>query len=269
MPFSRTLPAIVCIAGLIALPAAATGAKKRETAFSHVIKTSKGSQLAVPVTVRYRLRGQRLDRSRLTTRTAIAARLPGGRVLRAVEKRQLPGTARVKVEHHPFFSVRQTRVLRKVLRSGRKVKLTVANSLTADTDGDGDIDARAKRAISQVLAKPSAPTAPAPTLHQEGNDPCGARGLSSAICRNVAGRTVTARHLWASSTVRITCPAAFPYPANSVSTATNSERYTQTVLYPSGPTAASVRIIDDNPRGHPYAYTPTAACTKTNLDGLG
>ena len=72
----------------------------------------------MPVTVNYTLEGQSQTwiRSRLITRVAVAAELPGGGVLRAVERRNVPGKARVEVEHHPFFSVSQTRVLLKALK---------------------------------------------------------------------------------------------------------------------------------------------------------
>ncbi len=156
MPLARTVIAVACIAGLLTLPAAA-GAQKGKFATSHVIKTPKGNQLAVPVTVNYRLdgKGQSLKRSRLTTRVAVAAKLPGGGVLRAVEKRTVPGKARVKVEHHPFFSVRETRVLRRALAAGPRVKVTVASSLSADLDGDGKSDARSARKSKQTLARPT------------------------------------------------------------------------------------------------------------------
>lgn len=261
MPFSRTLIAIACTAGLIALPAAATGAKKPKTAQSHVIKTAKGNQLAVPITVRYTLKGKSLDRSRLTTRTAIAARLPGGRVVRAVEKRTIPGKARVKVEHHPFFGVRHTRVLRKALNAGQTVKLTVANSLTADVDGDGDTDARTNETSSQVLAKPSRPRAGSPANALRGDDPCGVLNLAEAVCRNVAAPVWQASHLWARKTSTITCPAAFPVATETARYRTTSQRFTPAVM--SDGTRAQVTLIDDNVRGHPLAYTATVACTAT------
>jgi len=269
LPFSRMLIALACIAGLIALPATATAAKKKpKTAQSHVIKTSKGNQLAVPITVRYTLKGKTLDRARLTTRTAIAAKLPGRRLLRAVETRQVPGKARVRVEHHPFFSVRHTRVLRKALNAGQTVKLTVASSSAVDVNGDGDIDDRSSQKSTQTLAAPTRPDTPVALKHQQGDDPCGVLGLTSATCQNVAGATFRSTHLWDGSQQDIACPAAFPYAANSVSTETTSKHYTQTtgVVGPTGG-VTQVTIIDDNVSGHPITYAPTAACTTTNVDG--
>ncbi len=101
MPYSRTIAAVACIAGLLALPAAASAAKPK-SAKSHVIKTPKGNQLAVPITVRYKLdgKGKSLKRSTLKTRVTGAAKLPDGRVLRASETRRTPGKASVKIEHH-------------------------------------------------------------------------------------------------------------------------------------------------------------------------
>lgn len=268
----RTLVVLTCLAALAALPAAAGAQKKPKSAISHVIKTPKGSQLAVPITVRYRLngKGKSLKRSRLSTRLAVAARLPGGRVLRARETRTLPGAARVRIEHHPFFSVRQTRVLRRALAARRTVRLAVVSSLRADLDGDGDTDARSSQRSTQLLAPPTAPRSPAPLKHQQGNDPCGVLGQPATTCTNVTGTTWTARHFWASTNSTITCPAAFPYSTGSVSTATSSKHYTQTVQQPgtSGATT-QVTIIDDNVRGHPITYTPTAACSTQQQGGNG
>jgi len=262
LSFSRTSIAVACIAGLIALPGAAGAQKKPRTALSHVIKTPKGNQLAVPITVRYRLQGKSLDGSILTTRVAIAARLPGGRVLRAVERRTVPGKARVEVEHHPFFSVRETRVLRRALAGSRPVKLAVASSLRADLGGDGDTDARSSRNSTQILDEPSGERSPAPVEHQQGDDPCGVIGQPAATCTNVTGATFTARHFWDSARVRIACPRAFPYTTGSVSTKTTSTRYSLTVTRPgTGGGRTDVTIIDDDVRGHPFAYTPTVACT--------
>ena len=266
MPLSRTLIVAPCIVGLLAFAAAteAQKGKKGKTARSHVVKTPKGNQLAVPVTVNYTLEGANLDRSRLITRVAVAAKLPGGGVLRAVERRNVPGKARVEVEHHPFFSVSQTRVLLKALKGRPAVKVTVSSSLRADLNGDGRIDARSSRQSSQVLASPT-PARPAATPgNQSGDDPCGVLKLTPATCTNVTGRAFTARHLWDSASVNIACPRAYPFSARSASTKTGSKRYTQTV----GSAGASggvtqVTIVDDNVRGHPVTYTPTAACTTT------
>ncbi len=267
MPLAHTVIAVACIAGLLTLPAAA-GAENGKFARSHVIKTPQGSQLAVPVTVNYRLdgKGQSLKRSRLTTRVAVAAKLPGGQVLRAVEKRTVPGRARVKVEHHPFFSVRETRLLRRALAGGPRVKVTVASSLQADLDGDGKSDARSARKIKQILAGPTAERSPAPVAHQDGENPCGALGLSSSTCANVTGRIWTATHFWDAAETAITCPPGFPFATGSVSTKTSSPRYAQSVIV-TGPAdrTTRVRIEDDNVRGHPIAYTPTAACTTTDM----
>ena len=92
LPYARTIAAIACIAGLLAVPAAATAAKPK-SANSHVIKTPKGNQLAVPITVRYKLdgKGKSLKRSTLKTRVTGAAKLADGRVLRATENRRSPG----------------------------------------------------------------------------------------------------------------------------------------------------------------------------------
>ena len=262
MSFSRTSIVVACIAGLVALPAAAGAQKKPRTAISHVIKTPEGNQLAVPITVRYRFQANSIDDALLHTRVAIAARLPGGRVLRAVERRTLPGTARVKVEHHLFFSVRQTRVLRRALAGARPVKLAVASSLRADLRGDGDIDARTSENRTQILDEPSAERSPAPIGHQQGDDPCGVLGQPAATCTNVAGKTFTARHFWDSARVAINCPRAYPYATGSVSTETGSGRYSQTVTRPGTGARTDVTISDDNVRGHPFGYTPTAACSK-------
>lgn len=271
MPFSRTIVAVACIAGLLTLPAAA-GAAKDKSATSHVIKTPKGNQLAVPITVRYKLdgKGQSLEKSLLTTRVTTAAKLPGGRVLRAAESRRAPGKASVRIEHHVFFSVRQTRILRKALAARQKVKLAVASSLRADLDGDGTTDARSTQQSSQLLAAPTAETAPAPISHQQGSNPCGVLGLSSATCTNVTGSIFTARHFWDSATVSINCPSAYLYTSESVSTQTSSKHYTQTVAT-SGTSGGltQVMIIDDNVKGHPISYTPTVACTTTAQPGGG
>jgi len=263
LPLSRTLIVAPCIVGLLAF-AAATEAQKGKTARSHLVKTPRGNQLAVPVTVNYTLEGGNLDRSRLITRVAVAAKLPGGRVLRAVERRNVPGKARVEVEHHPFFSVSQTRVLLKALAGRRAVKATVSSSLRADLNGDGKTDARSSRQSSQVLASPTPARPAAPGKNQRGDDPCGVLKLTPATCTNVTGRAFTARHLWDSASVNITCPRTFPFSARSASTKTGSRRYTQTV----GSVGAAggvteVTIVDDNVRGHPVTYTPTAACTTT------
>jgi len=267
LPLARTVFAVACIAGLLSLPAAA-GAQNGKFATSHVIKTPAGSQLAVPVTVRYRLdgKGQSLKRSRLTTRVAVAARLPGGRVLRAVEKRTVPGKASVKVEHHPFFSARHTRVLRRALAAGPRIKVTVASSLDADLDGDGKSDARSARKSTQTLVRPTAERSPAAVPHQEGENPCGVLGLSSATCINVTGRIWTATHFWDFSDTAIACPPGFPFATGSVSTKTSSRRYGQSVSI-TGPTDRTtlVQIEDGNVGGHPIAYTPTAACTTTSM----
>ena len=76
MPYARTIAAVVCIAGLLAVPAAASAAKSK-SAKSHVVKTPKGNQLAVPITVRYKLdgKGKSLKRSTLKTRVTAAAKL--------------------------------------------------------------------------------------------------------------------------------------------------------------------------------------------------
>lgn len=267
MPLARTVIAVAFIAGLLTLPAAA-GAQSGKFARSHVINTPQGSQLAVPVTVRYRLdgKGQSLKRSRLTTRVAVAAKLPGGRVLRAVEKRLVPGQARVKVEHHAFFSVGQTRALRRALAAGPRVKVIVASSLIADLNGDGDSDARSARRVKQTLARPTAERSPAPVPHQEGDNPCGVLGLSSAVCANVTGPVWTATHFWDAADTPITCPPGFPFATGSVSTETSSPRYAQSVIVTGpGDRTTLVRIEDDNVRGHPIAYTPTAACTATDM----
>ncbi len=134
LSLSRTSIAVFCIAGLIALPAAAGAQKKPKTATSHVIKTPRGNQLAVPITVRYRLEGKSLDDSRLTTRVNVAARLPGGRVLRAAETRTLPGKVRGKVEQHPFFSVSRTRELRRAL-AGPQARQAGGGLLAASRPG--------------------------------------------------------------------------------------------------------------------------------------
>ena len=199
----------------------------------------------MPVTVNYRLdgKGQSLKRSRLTTRVAVAAKLPGGRVLRAVEKRTVPGKARVKVEHHPFFSVGETRVLRKALAAGPRVKVTVASSLSADLDGDGKSDARSARKSKQILARPTPERSPAPVPHQEGENPCGVLGLSSATCTNVTGPIWTATHFWDAAETAITCPSGFPFATGSVSTKTSSPRYAQSVIV-TGPADRTTLVLN-------------------------
>ena len=269
MPSSRTIAAIACIAGLLAVPAAANAAKPK-SAISHVVKTPKGNQLVVPVTVRYKLdgKGKSLAKSSLSTRLTLAARLADGRVLRAAERRRTPGKARVKIEHHPFFSVRQTKILRKALAAKQPVKLAVASSLRADLDGDGTTDARTTQKTSQVLAAPTAERSPAPIKHQQGSNPCGVVGQPATTCTNVTGSTFSATHFWDSGTVSINCPSAFPYTTGSVSTQTSSKRYTQSVTE-SGTTGGqtSVFITDDNVRGHPFTYTPTVACSTLQSGG--
>jgi hypothetical protein len=224
----------------------------------------------VPLTVRYKLdgKGKSLAKSSLTTRLSAAAKLPGGRVLRGVEKRRVPGKASVRIEHHLFFSVRETKILRKALAAEQPVKLAVASSLQADLDGDGTTDARTTQKSSQVLSAPTAAKSPAPLKHQQGNDPCGVLGLTSAACQNVTGSPFTATHLWDSGQLLIVCGLAYPYATNSVSTQTTSKLYTQTTsVAGSRDHATRINIIDDNVRGHPYTYTPTAACTTTNTQG--
>ncbi|HEX5910399.1 MAG TPA: hypothetical protein VFY44_07890 [Thermoleophilaceae bacterium] len=266
MPYSRTIAAVACIAGLLAVPAATTAAKPK-SAKSHVVKTPKGNQLAVPITVRYKLdgKGKSLKRSTLATRVTGAAKLPDGRVLRATETRRTPGKARVRIEHHVFYSVRQTKILRKALAAKQQVKLTVASALQADLDGDGKTDARTTQKTTQVLSAPTAEKSPPAVGHQQGNNPCGVLGLSSSICSNVSVGTWTAGHFWDSKMWNFTCPSAFPYSAGSVSTQTSSKHYTQTA-YTTGNAdqTTQITIIDDNVRGHPISYTPTAACTTTD-----
>ena len=271
MPISRPLIVLAACVAALALPAAAM-AQKGKTARSHVIKTPKGKQLAVPVTVRYQLdgKGKSLKGSRLTTRVAVRARLQGGRVVRAVEKRSVPGKARVKVEHHPFFSVAQTRVLRKALAAKQKVKLAVTSTNAADLNGDGKTDARSTQKSTLTLAAPSQPKSPAAVGHQQGSNPCGVLGLSSSTCSNVSAGTWNAGHLWDSKTWNLDCPSAFPYSAGSVSTQTSSKHYTQTAnTTGNADQTTQITIIDDNVRGHPISYTPTAACTTTNTTGGG
>ena len=157
MPHSRIIAAVACIAGLLAVPAAASAAKPK-SAKSHVVKTPKGNQLAVPITVRYKLdgKGKSLNRSTLATRVTGAAKLPGR--ARAARHR-VPahaGKASEKLEHHVFYSVRQTKILRKALAAKQQVKLTVASALLADLDGDGTTDARTTQKTTQVLRAPTA-----------------------------------------------------------------------------------------------------------------
>jgi hypothetical protein len=261
LPISRSLIAVACVAGLLTLPsvAAAQGGK---TALSHVIKTPKGSQLAVPITVRYRLdgKGKSLERSVLVTRLSIAARLPGGRLYRATEYQTVPGQARVKLEHHAFFSVRQTRVLRKALAAKQRIKVTVTSSLRADLDGDGRTDARASQRTVQVLARPSRPRSGKPSPALRGEDPCGALRLSTAVCTNVTGTVFTARHLWdVTNGLSIPCPSAFPVATETVRVRTRSSRFTATVW--SRNARAQVQVTDLNAGGHPVTYAPVVACT--------
>ena len=113
-----------------------------------------------------------------------------------------------------------------------------------------------------VLARPTAPRSSTDLGHQQGSNPCGVLGLSSAACTNVSGGTWSASHFWDSNTWNIACPPAFPYTAQSVSTQTSSRHYTQTVgTSGTGTGNTQVVVIDDNVRGHPISYTPTAACT--------
>ena len=140
----------------------------------------------------------------------------------------MPGRARVKVEHHPFFSVRETRVLRKALAARPRVKLAVASSLQADLDGDGKTDARSTQKSPQMLAAPDRRKSPAPLAHQQGDEPLRrARAEQRHLQqrdRRGSGRPRTSGTAGAA----VICPPAFPYATGSVSTQTNSKRYTQT-----------------------------------------
>ena len=174
----------------------------------------------------------------------------------------------MKIEHHVFYSVRQTKILRKALAADAPVKLAVASSLHADLDGDGKTDARTTQKSSQVLSAPTAEKSPAPLKHQQGDDPCGVLGLTSATCQNVTGSPFTATHFWDSGQLAVVCGLAYPYATNSVSTQTNSKLYTQTTsVVGKRDHATRINIIDDNVSGHPYTYTPTLACTNTNPNG--
>lgn len=272
MPIARSLliAAAACLAGTLVLPAAAGAASTK--AKSHVIATAKGKQLAVPITVRYKLdgKGKSLKQSTLTTRVTGAAKLESGRVLRGVEKRVTPGKANLRVEHHVFFSVRQTRVLRKALAARQKVKLAVTSATRIDLDGDGKPEARSTQKTTLTLTRPKPAKTPRAVGHQQGDDPCGVLGLSSATCTNVSAGTWNAGHFWDSKTWNLNCPSAYPYSAGSVSTETSSKHYTQTAnTTGNADQTTQITIIDDNVRGHPIAYTPTAACTTTNTGGGG
>jgi len=261
LPISRPLIALACAAGLLTLPSMAT-AQGGRTAISHVVKTEKGKQLAVPITVRYRLdgKGKSLERSVLVTRLSIAARLPGGRVYRATEFQTVPGQARVKVQHHAFFSVRQTRVLRKALAAKQRIKVTVTSSLRADLDGDGRTDARSSERTVQVLARPSRPRSGAPNAALRGDDPCGALRQSAAACTNVTGPVFTARHLWdVTNGLSIPCPSAFPVATETVRVRSRTARFSATVW--SRGARAQIQVTDYNASGHPVTYTPVVACT--------
>jgi len=272
LPISRSLLVVViaCLVGALAVPAATGAAGK--SARSHVITTPKGKQLAVPISARYKLngKGKGLRRSILTTRVTAAAKLESGRVLRAVEKRSTPGKASLRIEHHVFFSVRQTRVLRKALAARQKVRLAVTSASSVDQNGDGRSEGRSTQKSTLTLSRPSKPKAPAAVGHQQGANPCGVLGLSSSTCSNVSAGTWDAGHFWDSKTWNLDCPSAFPYSAGSVSTQTSSKHYTQTAnTTGNADQTTQITIVDDNVRGHPIAYTPTAACTTTNTTGGG
>ena len=271
MPFSRSLLVVViaCLVGALAVPSAGAAGKM---ARSHVITTPKGKQLAVPIGVRYKLngKGKGLKQSVLTTRVTAAAKLESGRVLRGVEKRSTPGKANLRIEHHIFFTVRQTRVLRKALAARQKVRLAVTSASRVDQNGDGKAEGRSTQKSALTLSRPSKPKAPAAVGHQQGANPCGVLGLSSSACSNVSAGTWNAGHFWDSKTWNLDCPSAFPYSAGSVSTQTSSKHYTQTAnTTGNADQTTQITIIDDNVRGHPISYTPTAACTTTNTGGGG
>ena len=113
----------------------------------------------------------------------------------------------MKIEHHVFYSVRQTKILRKALAADAPVKLTVASSLQADLDGDGKTDARTTQKTAQVLAAPTAEKSPRAVSHQQGNDPCGVLGLSASTCSNVTGRHLDGHALLGQQDVELHLPA--------------------------------------------------------------
>ncbi len=268
MPLSRSLFAIACTIGLAALLAApASGAKRGQKATSYLIKTPKGTQLAVPITVNYRLngKGRSLDDSTLSARVSLAAKLPNGRVLRAAESRRLPGAAKVRIEHHLFFSAARSRILRKALAARQKVELSVISTLRADIGGDGKTDARTVGRSSLTMIRPKKPKAKKRSGRLTGDNPCGVLKLGAPACRNVTARARSAKHLWDANTFRVTCPADYPVASATVRTATTSRRFSQSVL--TSGRRARVTVIDDNVSGHDYSYAPTVACTKTARAG--
>ena len=253
LPLARTFIAVACIAGLPA--AAAAGAQKGKFATSHVIKTPAGSQRgrAGHSELQARRQGSELE--------AVPAHHSRRRPRQAARR---PGTAGSGEADRARQGTREVRAPPVLLRQRYQGAAQCARRRAAD-QGDRGVIAerrpgrrrqgqrpRSARKSKQTLARPTAEKSPAAVAHQEGENPCGVLGLSSATCTNVTGPVWTATHFWDAADTAITCPSGFPFATGSVSTKTSSPRYAQSVI-----------VAEARPTGRRWSSSKTTTCAVT------
>jgi len=237
--------------------AAATPAPRIDPASgAHLVATPAGTQLAVAVPVDYRLGDvtAQVPRAALDAEARAVAVLPNGTKLTAVpDRRRTAGASVTSVEHHLFFTPKQTRTL----RAARGVRLRVTAQATVTPVGGSPKPLTATRTVALPRVTAAA-SSTAGSSHAQGNDPCQYYGLP--VCTNVGGDTWSAHHFWASHSFTIECPSGSSHATQDTTVVTSSSRYSETTYENGDGDGVLITIIDDNIRHHPWTYTPWTAC---------
>jgi len=223
---------------------------------AHLIATPSGTRLAVAVPVDYRLAGvtTQVPRTALDAEARAVAVLPNGTKLTAApDRRRTAGASFTGVEHHLFFTPRQTRTL----RAAHGVRLRVTARATVTPVGGASSAATATRTVALPRVTAAADST-AGSSHAQGDDPCQYYGLP--VCTNVSGDTWSAHHFWASHSFTIACPSGSSHATQDTTVVTSSSRYSETTYENGNGDGVLITIIDDNIRHHPWTYTPWTAC---------
>jgi len=237
--------------------AAATPAPRIDLpAGAHLVSTPSGTKLAVAVRVDYRLGDVTVSvpRAALDAEARAVAVLPNGtRLTAAPDRRRTGGASITGIEHHLFFTPKQTRTL----RAAHRVRLRVTARATVTPVGGAPAAATATRTVALPRVTAAAGST-AGSSHAQGDDPCQYYGLP--VCTNVSGNTWSAHHFWASHSFTIECPSGSSHATQDTTVVTGSSRYSETTYENGNGDGVLITIIDDNIRHHPWTYTPWTAC---------